>query len=565
VNKVSSKLRIGEKTGLGFILVGLLFLGVVWHYHQTLKSVLADYQHLQSVFEVRKSLALDIEIDMAEARDAQKDFLIHRQERFASDVDHHLQGMREKVAALAAVDPQSRQTAEQIEQLVTTYHETFRAVATAWRSMGLDEDSGLQGAFREKIHRLHELSAQFSVDNLQTLLLQIRRNEKDLALRQEPAYREQVRKLITEFRQLLLASGLQETVRQKLLTDLAIYARSFEPYAETALKAGNVAGGKGPFRDAAHRMEATLNAHHVVNLETDILKLRRWEKDFLLRDKPIYPPKVLEVARVIRSQIAASALADADKAQLVDLLRDYQEGFLKLVEQRARIAVLTREMDAAADQITPLIQANVGQAMQLMAARADEISESSQARVGLGLLVLIGAIVLAIIFAVETITRIVRSIRQTAGLLDDLAYGRPTAHVAAVPGGRDEINCMAQSLNALLDHRANFLDWWKAATNELTAWHELDSAKTDAARDTAISELRAANVATLEQLTALRGRLLQHAECIGNIHQRLHAGAGRVSAEDVQSLEHAARGIVTLLDAVAIAPKTDAAAARPDL
>lgn len=555
MNKVSSKLRIGEKAGLCFLVVGLLFIGVVGHYHQTLKSVLADYQQLHSVFEVRKSLALDIEIDMAEARDAEKDFLIHRQEHFASAVDQHLQSMRKKVAALAAVDQQSRQTAEDIERLMTTYQENFRAVAAAWRDMGLDENSGLQGAFREKIHRLHELSAQYSVDNLQIVLLQIRRSEKDLALRQEPAYRERVRKLITEFRQLVLGAGLHEAVQQQLLTDLAIYARSFEVFGENALKAGNVAAGKGPFRDAAHRMEATLNAQHVPNLETNILKLRRSEKDFLLRGDPIYPPKVLAVATTIRSQITGSALADGDKALLVDLLRDYQQAFLKLVEQNARIVVLTRAMDAAADQVTPLIQANVGQAVQLMAARVDEISESAQASVVLGLLVLIGATVLAIVFAVEIITRIVRSLRQMAGLLDDLAYGRPTAHVPAVPGGRDEVNCMAQSLNALLDHRANFLDWWKAETSELTAWRELESARTDAERDGAVKQLHTANVATLEQLNAIRSRLLQHAECIVDIQQRLHAGAGRVNAEDVHALEHAARGIVTLLDVVAIAPE----------
>jgi hypothetical protein len=87
----------------------------------------------------------------------------------------------EKVAALAAVDQQSRQTAEEMQGPLTTYEESFHAVADAWRSMGLDENSGIQGAFREKIHRLHELSAQYKVDHLHTVLLQIRRGEKDLA------------------------------------------------------------------------------------------------------------------------------------------------------------------------------------------------------------------------------------------------------------------------------------------------------------------------------------------------------------------------------------------------
>ena len=228
MDEISSKLRVGEKIGIGFALIGLLFVGVVWHFHQTLQTVLADHQQLQSVFEARKSLALEIEVEMAGARDAERSFLLRHQERFAVEVDHRLQAMRDKVAALAAVDPQSQQTAKALEEAMTAYQESFRDVAKAWRIMGLDENSGLQGAFRDKIHRLQELAARYHVDRLQTVLLQIRRSEKDLALRQDPAYGERVRKLIREFRQLTERSELPQPVQQKLLAELASYARSFE-------------------------------------------------------------------------------------------------------------------------------------------------------------------------------------------------------------------------------------------------------------------------------------------------------------------------------------------------
>lgn len=78
--RFSSKLRIGEKLGLGFGLVGLLFVGVVWHYQQTLGAVLDDYRQLHDVFERRKSLAFEIEIDMAAAREAELNFLSQRKE-----------------------------------------------------------------------------------------------------------------------------------------------------------------------------------------------------------------------------------------------------------------------------------------------------------------------------------------------------------------------------------------------------------------------------------------------------------------------------------------------------
>lgn len=552
MEKVWSQFRIGEKIGLGFAVVGLLFAGVVWHYHQTLQSVLGDYQQLQSVFEVRKSLALEIEIEMAAARDAEKDFLIQRREHFADEVDQHLQLMRTKMAALAAVDQHSRQTAEQIEQRLTTYQTNFRAVAEAWRRIGLDENSGLQGAFRQKVHRLQELSAQYYVDPLYTTLLQIRRSEKDLALRRDPAYRDRVRMLIQEFRQLVQGSGLQATVKQKLLSELVVYARTFEPYADNALRTADVGDGMGPFRDAAHRIEAILRAQHVPHLETNIYKLRRHEKDFLLRGDESYVTMLVDIARTIRTQIAASPLSETDKTLLTGLLLDYQQGFLLLVAQRASIVTLTREVDAAARQIAPLITANVDQANQMMAARVEAIAESSQASVHLGQITMYGALALALIFVVTLTTRIVRKVRQMAGLLDDLAYGAPSTRVLVVPGGRDEINAMAESLNALLEHRANFLDCWKTSMNEMIAQRELEHAHSEAARDEVITELRAASIAKVQQLNAIRGRLRLHAEQIVEIHQRLRSTPGDVSTDDVQALEHAAQGMVTLLEVLAV-------------
>jgi HAMP domain. len=547
VDKWFSKLRIGEKIGLAFALVGLLFIGVVWHYHQTLATVLGDYRQLQ-VFEVRKSLALEIEIELAAVRDAEKGFLIEHQEVFAEETDQRLQALNDKVAALAAVDQDSRQTATALQSLLTTYQERFHAVANAWRVMGLDENSGLQGAFRDKVHRLHELAANYNVDRLYTLLLQIRRSEKDLALRQDAAYRERVRTLIAEFREQVETSGLNDAIRAKLLAELTAYATSFEPYADSALKAGNVAGGKGPFRDAAHRIEAMLNAYHVPKLEASVLQLRRREKDFLLRGDETYPPMVVEIADAIRAQIARSLIADADKALLTGLLQDYQRDFLALVAQSGSIGTLSREMSAAAGLVAPLVKRNVDQANQTMARRVAEITASSQASARLSLIVVACAVALGVLFAVLITLRIVGRVRLMAGLLDDLAYGSPTRRVPTVSNGRDEINAMGESLNALVDHRATFMGWWKEAMAEVNARRELAAANSDEEKDQAMHDLRSAGIAKLHLLNAIRGRLLQHGERVLDIAQRIQSAPGKVSEQDGKALEHAAKGMATLFE-----------------
>ena len=561
--RFSSKLRIGEKLGLGFGLVGLLFVGVVWHYQQTLGAVLDDYRQLHDVFERRKSLAFEIEIDMAAAREAELNFLSQRKEQFAAKVELHLHDLRKNVALLAAVDEQSRQTATELEALTATYEAAFRAVADAWRSMGLDENSGLQGNFRERIHRLHDLSGNYNVDRLYSTLLQIRRSEKDLALRRDPIYRDRVRRLVVEFRQLVETSALQAAVKEKLLAELGVYTRTFEPYADSVLRTGNPDGGKGPFRDAAQRIEALLDAHHVSNLEASVLALRRWEKDFLLRGDESYAQRVVETARSIRVQIAASTISDADKALLTSLLRDYQRSFLVLVSRRAIIADLIGEMDAAANRVVPLIQQNVAQADQSMASRVTEITESSQASMRRGLIVVAAAIALATLFSVMIARTIVRPVRQMAGLLDDLAFGTPTGRVPTLAGGRDEINAMGESLNALMDHRANFLEWWKASMNEVTALRNLAAASTEAERDEANRELYAAEIATVQQINAIRGRLLQHSERLVEVVRRARTGSGKLSADDATALEHSARGVAVLLEALATDAKPTTADSPP--
>ena len=73
-----NRLRIGERIGISFGIVGLLFLAVIWQYHSSLERALGDYQMLQDVYEAEETHALAIENSMLEARQSEKDFLLTR-------------------------------------------------------------------------------------------------------------------------------------------------------------------------------------------------------------------------------------------------------------------------------------------------------------------------------------------------------------------------------------------------------------------------------------------------------------------------------------------------------
>ena len=218
-----NNLRIGEKISLSFGLVGLLFLGVIWQYQITLKQSLSDYQRLLDFFEAKKSLTLHIEHFMLEARQAEKDFLIHRKESAAAKVTQNVGRIREEAVKLRKIDADALAVGKQISMFIENYHTRFEDLAAAWRKKGLDHNSGLQGRFRDRAHELEDLADNLKVGSLYLQLLQIRRGEKDLGLRREKQYYDTVFELIKEFKEKANISELKKDLKTQLLTEIDVY------------------------------------------------------------------------------------------------------------------------------------------------------------------------------------------------------------------------------------------------------------------------------------------------------------------------------------------------------
>lgn len=222
-----NNLRIGEKIGLGFGLVGLLFLGVIWQYQMTLKQSLSDYQRLFDVFEIKKSLTLNIERFMLEARQAEKDFLIHRKEAVADKVTQYVGRIRQEAVKLKKIDADALAVGKQISMLTENYHTRFEALVAAWRKKGLDHNSGLQGRFRDRAHELEDLADNFKVGALYLQLLQIRRGEKDYLLRHDKQYVRMAQEEIQTLRSQVAQSGISPGNKQKFNVLLDSYETDF--------------------------------------------------------------------------------------------------------------------------------------------------------------------------------------------------------------------------------------------------------------------------------------------------------------------------------------------------
>jgi len=461
-------LPVGRKIGLGFGLTVLLFAAVVLQYHQTLYRTLDSYDDLLAVAEEKKSLSLDIYRHMLEARRSEKDFLSRKKLTYVDRVKAEVALVLKSANALHAIETRAggRPTARRIEDSIRAYHTAFQAIVAAWIERGLNHEQGLQGRFRETIHQVEAMAGNFKNGGLYLTLLQIRRNEKDLGLRRRPIYAETVRDLIIRFKNQTRTSAADADAKAFLNSGIEAYREHFEKFAALALNGGDIANGMGPFRDDARALEAFIAAHHVSDLEKNILSLRRHEKDFLLRGDKSYVKQVLKWNRFILNGIEASGITTADKGRLADLLRRYEEDFLSLVASNDRIIALTARMREAVHRIEPLAAHGLREAKLDMAQQTEATHQAARAASYRAIAMSSMVVLLAIFFAMLITRRIIVPVATLMGIAE-LVAGKDTA--PETEEHKDEIAALAATMGRMAGSHRRLYSSLTGNTDELAA------------------------------------------------------------------------------------------------
>jgi len=445
--------RLAAKIGLGLGAVGVLFAAVVWQYHSTVVATERGYQGLLQNEEALKSSFLRIELLMLQARRSEKDFLARHDPKYAGQVDAMVgelvaEAEKAKAREEATGGDKAAGVLAEITKDAGEYRTTFAAVAQAWTAKGLDEKSGLQGEFRTAAHELEAAFKNFRMDELLVTLLQARRAEKDFFLRGEARYVEALRKECETFRRQIEGSALESDLKEGLTAGIGAYQTAFERVTAEKGKAA-ASSGKGAFRDAAHALEALLRAHNLPGIMTDLLMLRRHEKDYLLRGASKYVKEAEGSLAAMEAKVAGSSIPEADKAAIAARLGRYREAFLALVAQDEKLEALSAAMRDAVHKIEPLVEAQVKQveAETEAAVAATDGAAARGARVAL--LLSLGAVALGIAFCVVLVRSITGPVTRILGFVSRFGEGDLTASLTLESA--DEMGRMAQSLASALD------------------------------------------------------------------------------------------------------------------
>ncbi|HRX86222.1 MAG TPA: methyl-accepting chemotaxis protein [Phycisphaerae bacterium] len=413
--KATRNVRLSAKIMVGMAAAMAVLVCAAGVYHLALQKTTRGYTRLLAHQEALKSHSLEIGYDMLTARRREKDFLLAKDAKHVPEVDAALADIRthtDAIDALARDDGGAEaDAARTIRTNTEVYQQAFHAVADAWQRRGLDHESGLQGQFRDIVHDLEHELAECDVAGLQIALLEMRRCEKDFALRGEEAYLEKHDAAVAAFRTELANSALAEEARQTISGELTAYVAAIRDFAQ-ATRAGRSADERnGGFRDAAHRIEALIAERYVPHVMVDLLMLRRHEKDYLLRGLPKYVDKVDATLDKLAAGIDAASLPPQRRTLLKGRLDEYRTKFHALVDADGVIAERTEQMRQAIHQLEPIVAENVEKSNASMAATSAQLTAEAKRSVHLALGALVAAIVVALVCGAALLRSITRPLR----------------------------------------------------------------------------------------------------------------------------------------------------------
>ncbi|MCH2393128.1 methyl-accepting chemotaxis protein [Oceanibaculum sp.] len=236
LSRVSVKFQVGLLGLLGIVgllaAVAVFFQGMEKFAEQQARLDLAADQQFQ---------ALRLDAALLDARRAEKDFLIRREDRYVErhgKIIDNASGMIGGLAtSLARTDAALAEKLREIGAGLDTYRQRFAAVVESQRRLGYKETEGLEGNLRAAVHAVETRLKEYEQAELAVLMLMMRRHEKDFMLRLTPKYIEDIAQRKIAFTALMAETdSIPPATKQEITGLLNSYQDAFNAFAATRLQ-----------------------------------------------------------------------------------------------------------------------------------------------------------------------------------------------------------------------------------------------------------------------------------------------------------------------------------------
>ena len=317
-------------------------------------------------------------------------------------------------------------------------------------------DSAVRQAF-DKEDRQAELVTYAAM--IQTAALALQASETNFLLNRDSAHAGQHEKAAARIVTLLDEAPVssEAVTLESRVTDLRDHVREYTAQFRfivrlfQQLDRDENKGIQGQFRRAVHTAEARISVLGLDRLLTKMLMLRRHEKDFLLREKPVYVER-FNMHRAEFVELLTDTPVPASVKQDINAQMDaYADGFntwvelsIALREETGRLETISAALAPAFTRFQEAVSANHAQVREALNSARSFTSE---------IFIITGIIVLglALFFGTVIARSITRPLNAITESIKALAAGDLDQYIPGT-ANRDETGDIARALHVFKDH-----------------------------------------------------------------------------------------------------------------
>ncbi|WP_235423507.1 sensor histidine kinase [Pseudoalteromonas luteoviolacea] len=195
--------------------------------------------------------------------DQEERFLIERQRDSLASIEDDRFSYRESYSLLLNMLVAQQRDLDQLFKLdeeVKRFTLKYEQLASMQALLGYDKEEGVYGNFRRQAHALQDIAKQTSHPQLEILLLELRRREKDFLLRLDPNYLLMHQDLLVRTEQLITSQFPDKA--QELMSILNQYQQGFKTYISVLQKQG-LDHSQG-VRAELHQLKLSIRGHFEV-------------------------------------------------------------------------------------------------------------------------------------------------------------------------------------------------------------------------------------------------------------------------------------------------------------
>ncbi len=173
--------------------------------------------------------------EMLFAQGAEYEFKLDRKLATANVVSTNVASVKARLNWLLNADTsgEARSALTNALALADAYLASFNQMVAEQVRRGLTQNEGLEGELRKAVHSVEKSVTDLNQVELEVIMLQCRRQEKDYLLRKNPEYVAKIGELIKKFEALALKQNMPEAERAKFTTEWMAYHQALQQIAET--------------------------------------------------------------------------------------------------------------------------------------------------------------------------------------------------------------------------------------------------------------------------------------------------------------------------------------------